>query len=284
MLLSGTIVLYHAELVVLENILTYINKVEKLYVIDNSDTKDQILFDRIKQLSPKCELIINAENYGIAAALNQAVELAIRDGFEWLLTMDQDSCFENNSYFEAFQKYADKSSVGLFAPEINEAEYEINMSPKVFASKTNDIAYTSGSIINLNICTIIGKFNEKLFIDAVDTDYCLRLLKNNYSIIKFYGAVLNHTVGEKKIIHFPFNKRLILTEHSAIRHYYIIRNHTYILFKHFTVHPKFVLRNYSKVGDKFVFAFMFSSQRFQIMKYTITGLFHFIINRYGKYK
>ena len=229
--LSGVIILYNPDIDVLDNICSYIDSLEKTYIIDNSDTKNHGLLEKIENLSPKCEIVLNAENYGIATALNQAVDLACNDGFEWLLTMDQDSRFENNSYFEAFQKYEGKTEVGLFTPEINEAEYEIKMSPKVFAAKINEIAYTSGSIINLNICSKIGKFNEKLFIDAVDTDYCLRLLKNKHLIIKFLGAVLNHKVGEKKIIHFPFNKRLILTEHSVIRHYYIIRNHTYILFQ-----------------------------------------------------
>jgi len=280
--LSGVTILYNPTIEVLSNLLTYIDYLDKLYIIDNSDVKSSTFLEDIRKVSEKCEIIINTTNYGIATALNQAVDLAIRNGFEWLLTMDQDSCFENNSYFEAFQKYEDKNEVGLFAPEINEAEYEIKMSPKVFSSKINEIAYTSGSIINLHICAEIGRFNEKLFIDAVDIDYCLRLLKNNYSIIKFDGAILNHTVGEKKIIHFPFNKKLILTEHSPIRHYYIIRNHTYILFKYFISNPRFVIQNYYRVLRKFIFAFLFHTERLKIIKYAIKGIYHCITNRFGK--
>jgi rhamnosyltransferase len=282
MTLAGVIILHNPSTEVFDNILSYIDQLSKLYVIDNSDTKDQILFDRIKQLSPKCEIVINTGNCGIATALNQAVEFAIRDGFEWLLTMDQDSSFENDSYFDAFQHYEGKNSIALFSPEICENENIENDQEKVEFITLNDIAYTSGSIINLKICKEIGKFNEKLFIDAVDTDYCLRLLKNKYQLIKIKGATLNHKLGYLEMVRLPFNKRKYLSFHSPIRHYYIIRNHTYILFKYILSNPKIVFQNYYRVLKKFSFAILFHPDKLKVIKYAIIGLYHFLTNRYGK--
>jgi len=282
--LSGVTILYNPAPDVLDNLRTYIDNLDKLYIIDNSDVKDHILLTKIRNLSEKCEVILNAENYGIATALNQAIKLALHDGFEWLLTMDQDSYFEDNIYFKAFHEYKNKNEVGLFTPEINEPIYKIRMSSAVTYLPINDIAYTSASIMNLHISQKINYFNEKLFIDAVDTDYCLRLLKHKYPIIKILGSPLIHKVGEKRVIYFPFNKKLILTEHLAFRHYYITRNHTYILFKYFLFHPKFVFLNYYRVIYNLSFELFFNQNRLKILRYTLIGFFHCLTNRFGKLK
>jgi rhamnosyltransferase len=282
MLLSGTIVLYHAELVVLENILTYINQVEKLYVIDNSDTKDQILFDRIKQLSPKCELIINAENYGIATALNQAVEFAIRDGYEWLLTMDQDSIFHDDSYFKAFKENIEKDDVAIFIPQIIFNESEIEHDKEIVCKAYDDAIMTSGSILNIKTCLSLGGFETKLFIDEVDTDYYFKVLKHKSKIVLIEGTYLIHALGKERIIHLPFHKTIRIFEHQPFRHYYITRNYFYLVSQHFWALPYLVLKRGRKIFlVKLMHAVLFHPKRFAVIGYTFKGFFDFVFNRYG---
>ena len=64
--------------------------VEKLYLVDNSEISD----NGIKKYfinNKKIIYIENNSNTGVAHALNQGAGLAITDGYDWLLTLDQDS-------------------------------------------------------------------------------------------------------------------------------------------------------------------------------------------------
>lgn len=284
MQLAATVILFHPDTDVIENINSYIEEVNALYIIDNSEQKDAKILMQLRNLSPKCKILDNPSNLGIARALNQAVELSIEDGYEWLLTMDQDSLFEDKTFFNAFQIYNDKNKVAVFSPEIHADGYNYLRSKTIKYTIIKDIAYTSGCLINLNICKKVDMFNEKLFIDAVDTDYCLKLMKRKELMIRINGAILTHKVGIMKIINLPLNIKKILNQHSALRHYYITRNHTYILFKYLTVNPKIVLQNYYRVINKFVFALLFQKDRMIIAKYTFIGLFHWLTNRYGKFQ
>ena len=89
---AATVILYNPdEISLLLNISSYINDVDKLYVIDNSDfslsSKIVEYFLSINHI----EYINLGGNKGIAYALNYAAISAIKAGYDWLMTMDQDS-------------------------------------------------------------------------------------------------------------------------------------------------------------------------------------------------
>jgi len=46
--IAAVVVLYNPDKNILKNIDSYINSVDKVYVIDNSEDKDTILFDNLK--------------------------------------------------------------------------------------------------------------------------------------------------------------------------------------------------------------------------------------------
>ena len=75
-----------------EAILTYASFFSKIYIIDNSDNDNS----EIAKLIPNAIYIPNRSNLGIAAALNIGCAQALKDGFEWCMTMDQDSFFDTN--------------------------------------------------------------------------------------------------------------------------------------------------------------------------------------------
>jgi rhamnosyltransferase len=83
---------------------------------------------------------------------------------------------------------------------------------------------TSGSLIR----TGLGFFEEKLFIDSVDNEYCLRLRKNGYKIIRVNHAVLNHQLGTLRKNWLGFSTIV----HPASRRYYITRNMFYVMSKY----------------------------------------------------
>ena len=86
MKIAAVVVLYNPNQDNIDNINRYLNIIDKIYVVDNSE--DNII--RISD-SEKIKYIKYGENKGMAKALNEGSINAINDGYKWLLTMDQDS-------------------------------------------------------------------------------------------------------------------------------------------------------------------------------------------------
>lgn len=62
-----------------------LQQVKKVYIFDNSTKENTITFPT------NVTYMTEHENKGIAYALNHIMEKAKTDGYEWLVTMDQDS-------------------------------------------------------------------------------------------------------------------------------------------------------------------------------------------------
>ena len=92
MKLAGVVVLYNPDQKVIQNITSYINEVDVLYLVDNSSKDNSLLFTH-----EKAKYIPLHGNTGIAHALKVGATKAIDNGFHYLLTMDQDSMFEQNA-------------------------------------------------------------------------------------------------------------------------------------------------------------------------------------------
>ena len=220
MKIAGMVTLYNPDKSIKKNILSYLDSLDKLYVIDNTEGKDN---SKIIPQSDKIVYIFNNKNKGIATALNQAAKLALKDKYKWLLTMDQDSCFSKSNItklIDFIDKYDNKKEIGLVSPW-----HDLRISQ---VKPENDIDYpievmTSGNIINLDAYKTIGGYKDELFIDAVDFEYCMRLNINNFKVIRLNNVILKHDLGaiqEKKL----FNHKFIVSNHNYIRKYYIIRN------------------------------------------------------------
>jgi rhamnosyltransferase len=76
----------------------------------------------------------------------------------------------------------------------------------------------------------LGPFDESLFIDAVDTEYCLRARQSGMMILQSH-AVLSHSLG-RTTYHRLFGLRFGTTNHSPGRHYYITRNRLRLLARY----------------------------------------------------
>ena len=111
--INGIVVWYNPDDKMILNIETYINEVEKLYIVDNSDNSN---IEKIKLLkeNKKIEYIYYGENKGIAYALNIGLKKGLENEAKYLLTMDQDSYFEENyleRYLNLIEKDIDKAAI-----------------------------------------------------------------------------------------------------------------------------------------------------------------------------
>jgi len=273
--INGVLVLYNPEENLLLNIYSYINEIDKLYVVDNSENKNLEFIEKIKKID-KCLYIDNQGNKGIAHALNVGAELAIDDGANWLLTMDQDSSFSQGSLNKLIEWIGSNNTdnIGIVTPMHSENELLIDINK-------NYITMTSGNLVNLMIFSEIGNFLEKLFIDSVDTEYCLRLKKFNYKIQRVKSVVLNHNLGYLKYYVF-FNKKITFTNHHYIRRYYMMRNRLYIWKEYSDVLPSFVDGDKQQAIKEILKVILFESLKFKKLIFTLKGYIDYKKSKFGK--
>lgn len=219
---AGAVVLYQPNDKVKDNINSYINNLEELFVIDNSNVISSSIINSLKSNS-KIKYHWNRGNKGIAYALNYASRGAIQRGYEWLILFDQDS-IANPEMLPRIKEYIqnnETTKVGIVSAnqKIDTEDQERSFGDYEYC----DLVITSGSTINLKAFQHIGGFNQKLFIDMVDHEYCLRLKLNGYKIIKVMKAYLYHEVGKSKLV-----KGRLISLHSENRVYYFVRNLLYV--------------------------------------------------------
>lgn len=153
---------------------------------------------RVEEYVNKCSCSIvitgDGENKGIAAALNGIMEKAEELGYSWALTLDQDSIVPANM-IPKFSKVIESNDVAVVCPQNIDSrrKYMIPVSePEIEVVKMCD---TSGSCTNVSIWRELGGFDEWLFIDLVDNDYCKRVDLKGYQILKLNSVIMDHQYG-----------------------------------------------------------------------------------------
>ena len=235
MKIAAVVVFYNPSDKNIKNIDNYIEVIDKLYVVDNSED------DEIKMKSnKKIEYVKLGENKGIAYALNVGAKKAIEDGYNYLLTLDQDSKMNKRIIEEmiSFLKSTKEKNIGLISPY-----QDIDSKEDVLNGDYEDMieVMTSGNIIDLKAYKKIGGFKDWLFIDCVDTDYCMNLHKHGYKVLRLNNIVMKHELG-KLVVHKLFGKEYPCYNHNPIRRYYIVRNNLYINSMYKDMYPDYCKR------------------------------------------
>lgn len=265
MKLAGAIILYNPEKLLIGNILSYLEDLDKLYIFDNS-TISNIEFP--ESIKAKIKYIHSGDNKGIAVRLNEAIFFARSEGFEYLLTMDQDSSFNSGDL-------ANYKSIVKQHPQINEiamfgVAHDILMQKNTILDNGNNKLITSGSIINLSIIPDQLLFDEQLFIDSVDIEFCFNAWSHHLKTILINKILLNHSIGEVRLVTTPLfhkKKRMI---HSPSRLYYIVRNFFYVRKKH----PKYrYAYSFSIIYNEIKNGLLYGAMPLEYLKEITLGIF-----------
>ena len=274
--IPATVIWYNPDTENIENIKTYIDYVEKVYIIDNSMNNNKKLCSSLN--NNKIEYVYNKKNLGIAKALNLACEKAISDGFKWILTMDQDSSFSSNDINEYFKSFdnIEKKNIGIFSPK-HILKNDINKIRDDKKFLEIDHVMTSGNLLNLFAWEKIGKFDENLFIDEVDSEICFRMIENDYKVIQMNRIKMFHELGSLEKRNF-FIKKISVLNHNYIRKYYIMRNKFYMLKKY----KKYRLRYIYYILNDFFKVIFYEKDKLRKLKYMFRGINDFFKNKMGE--
>ena len=273
-MICGVTVLYNPSGEVIENITSYLKELNKLYLIDNSEIEDNILKNKFLELSPKIEYIKLNGNEGIAKALNIAKNRAIKENYNWLLTMDQDSKFENNDFpkmLDLMKKYFNEN-IAIFSP-FHKTIGSIYENKDILKK---DTVMTSGNLLNLKIAQKVGDFEEKFFIDEVDHNYCCRIKKLGYEIIVLNKIILEHKLGNIKKYKF-----FSVTNHNYVRRYYITRNRLYMI-KEYSFLKKRYIKDIIKDAIKIILAEKDKVRKLKMIYYGMRDYKNNIVGKINK--
>ena len=283
MTIAGTVILYNPEEVVLSNLLSYYPRLSHLYIYDNSAVASSQIKDWASS-HPNVSYFLSGENEGISIRLNQAAEQAKKAGYEWLLTMDQDSYFEQaelENYLHLLANASNKDKMAMYGIEYEHKPTEAVVPENEGA--TIDYVITSGSMLNLHLFDKVGGFDEALFIDEVDLEYCYRAISKGYEIRKFKTVFLQHSLG--KVAPFRSLKSLKVTPrtlHSPLRVYYMIRNYLYVAKLYPNQFHASVRERRGALLNRIKNNLLYGEERMKVVKYILKALIDFQNGKMGK--
>lgn len=281
---AALVIVYHPEDCTIANIKSYYDFVDRVYVFDNTETKHSAFEEKLKHLS-KVRFFHDGQNDGIASRLNSGCVKAIKDGYNWLLTMDQDSFFAEEAiryYTQCLHELSGKEYTAAIGPLFgreHHASYPVCRAEKV------DTIITSGSFLNLSLFPEIGGFDENLFIDSVDHEYCIRAKLSGYQILQFTNIHILHNIGT--IVNRGSFKSCFLVKkkkqiHSAKRCYYIYRNMLYLEEKYKHTHPAYAAVIRQKTLSYLKINFFYGRNSWQLLKYLLAAFRDYKNKRMGK--
>ena len=184
------IVLYQPDMARLKQCVANLEKqVDKIYVFDNSEKGTNLNDEHIVYMT-------EGKNRGIAYALNKIMEKAQIDDFDWVVTMDQDSIVPDGM-ISGFRKcIALHSDVGIICPQVIDKRRVYSVAERNKEEVYIDFCITSASCTSIEAWEKCGKFDEWLFIDLVDNEFCKRIRMRGYKIIRLNEWVLDQEFGK----------------------------------------------------------------------------------------
>ncbi|MDQ0800631.1 glycosyltransferase [Arthrobacter sp. SLBN-112] len=220
-------------------------------VDDGSDITDNSTFEALSALG--CSVVRFESNRGIASALNAGVRHAqsLYQRLDFILTMDQDSLVEPGFVHALVEAANDAQSVGLKVGMV--APANVSGLPKRARTLSSGVTLgdepvQSGLLIPIESLLAIGPFNERLFIDGVDSDFYLRAHEAGRVCVIAKDASLNHSLGQMVPASLgPFaitwqGRPMMVRTATSWRYYYIVRNRIFLFRQYRATQPWWAVR------------------------------------------
>ncbi|WP_305274571.1 glycosyltransferase [uncultured Duncaniella sp.] len=243
----------------------------KIIVVDNSPKRD---------LALSCSNIIYVPlkvNKGIAAAQNIGILKAKELGCFKILFFDQDSLINRtlvDMLSQAYDNIALKGElIGAVGPlvlnKVTKKKYKVKASCHNEYSEVSTLI-SSGTCTTINVLDNVGLFEEDLFIDLVDHEWCWRASQKGFKLYSCNIIHMSHRVGEGdySFLGFPIIKS------SPFRYYFIFRNTLRLLKRNYVPFDWKLKRTIRCVGTVIYIGLStnFKGVKREIMKNVLRGL------------
>lgn len=237
---GAVVVSYHPELAGLEQLVAAIApQVDVVWVVDNGSPAPTCRALETLCARHGAELVLYGANRGIAAAHNEGLHRGLARGLDAVVLFDQDSVPAEDlvSRLVAASQTHGGGRVAAAGPVwVDERSGRRGAFHRVRggrivsvpadpaqAAQPVDFLISSGTLVWLAAVRAIGPMREDLFIDHVDTEWCLRAGHAGWQLLGVPGAVIRHALGDATRRVWLGRWREVAL-HSPVRNYYEVRN------------------------------------------------------------
>lgn len=239
--------------------------------------------------------ISSGGNIGLAAAQNRGIEWARARGLKSVLLLDQDSivspdmverlttamdCASKSAKVAAVgPRYVDTSGRKSFFVRFGFAGFCRRQCASLDDIVLVDFLVSSGSLIRLDAIDDIGLMDDGLFIDHIDTDWCLRARAKGYRLFGVCAATMSHSIGERQWAG-RLNFSSLMPSHPPLRQYYVFRNSVLLYRRPYAAWNWIVADMRRLIRLAFVYL-VFSSRRWERLVCMASGVRDGLLNRAG---
>lgn len=276
----AVIVTYNPADDLLQNVMMLSPQVGAVVIVDNGSRA--AVLERLQSLEEKgsCTVIRNGSNLGVAAALNIGFRFAIDNRYEWIVAFDQDSTVNDGFIRALLDTAAAAPAAGLISPTYIDRQLRIEMPMPTSRSGEPLTAMTSGSMLHRSTFLQAGPFDERLFIDLVDSEYCLRIRSMGMHIARSDRAVLLHSLGNTSFRRF-LGRKLVASNHTPARRYYMTRNRLFVLF-HYARDWNWIRSDLYEIFRELLAILFVEKQKLAKIGYMMRGAFDFTRGKWGR--
>lgn len=276
-----------------QNLIEIIAQVDEVAIVDNGSSIDtSTLANNLLATHENLIWFKQDNNLGIASALNVGFEYAKSKNFDYILTLDQDSEIPIgyvDDLLSIFLDSAISTNIGIVVPDIISGSNSIpfRFTPEGYGLVEE--AIQSGMLIKADCLKVLKGMDEKLFIDCVDTDFCLRAIDAGFKIVISKGAEIQHRLGENirpnnrllqqlfgwgNVSHFQY--------HKPFRQYYIVRNNIDLCLRNFFKRPRWVASVIRRELKPRVLDIFWGPEKSKSFVASLLGAIHGFTRRRGK--
>ena len=193
-----------------------------IVIVDNASTDDSLA--RLKEeFGSRVHFIENKKNLGFTGANNKGFGYALKNGFDYVFVLNNDTVVDKNIFKEFISCFADdsKGTLGILSPKIynyynptvieskggildilRSRNYPICFGEKETKESAKselpyEITFATGSamFIKSGVLKKIGFFDNGYFAYYEDQDFCCKAVKDGFRILYCPGARVWHKVS-----------------------------------------------------------------------------------------
>jgi rhamnosyltransferase len=243
-------------------------QVENIVVVDNSG--DPEVVERLQGLDAEgkfSNVVVAGSNIGIGAAQNLGLDAARRVGSTHVLLLDQDSVPARGmveTLLHAEQRLSGAGKRVAAVGPTSASEVVRGAAPREVV-----MLISSGSLIKVSVLAAVGDMDETLFIDQVDTEWCLRARSLGYRCY-LTDAEFDHLLGDDTRTVWVGRSRSVST-HSPERHYFNFRN-SVALYRRSYVPASYGARDSLRLAKLFVYFTLMGHPRGRHVRMMVEGV------------
>lgn len=226
-------------------------QVGKILIVDNGSGPGS--FEHLAAIADELDaaVIRMGRNAGIAAALNAGLTHARENGYSWLATFDQDSLATPDLMAQmsaVLQVHPRPERIAVLSPRHVDRGSGLLVRQRGGREagscwRSLLTTMTSGNLVAVEAALAAGGWEERLFIDYVDHEFCLRLRHRGWQIVEATRARLHHSLGLSEV-HRLLGLPISVTNHSGARRYYISRNRMILWRRYWRAEPRWFLLDF----------------------------------------